>query len=268
MAMVGAVANVRSPVHASPVWVTVAAVGNVTRSPGTYVTEIPAMERGAADENGTSTLTSVAVADVMTPCAPPPNVTETLAGLNWRSAVAVIVSSEPPGGVVLESAPVKAVGSTMTSTVSVTPPPETSTQVAAGPTAVTTARSDVFSGTGAYAGSSAAVTFASQPANVIGVAMGMLRPSTTVAVTVATSPCSSVRLATSVMIAAAAPSRSPRGSLMQAPAVSDRAPRTPRIPMRRRCMCDPSSFWMTDDLEPFDFLQRLGPEQFPPVRPA
>ena len=73
----------------------------------------------------------------------PPNVTVTAAGLNFSCAVEAMTSVSPPFGVVLDSAPVNALGSPETVTVSVKPAACTCTQEGAGVCAVTTARVDV-----------------------------------------------------------------------------------------------------------------------------
>src|SRR5260370_32825773 len=105
---------------------------------------MPAIVSVPAEPNGTSTFSTLAVFDTMTPAPPPVNVTATLDVSNLRSDVELIVSVSPPFGVALEKAPPKPCGSTATWTVSLTPPPPTTTQDGLAGTPVTIRPADVF----------------------------------------------------------------------------------------------------------------------------
>src|SRR5207245_1623823 len=123
----GAVVVLLSPSQKSPVWATVSTVLSSYAFVEMYGGAMLSITSRALLENGTTTTTWVAVALKLSPAIAPPKVTTGLA-LKWSSDVPVTVRSDPPGGVVVETVPpVKMMGATGASTVSVSPPPETTT---------------------------------------------------------------------------------------------------------------------------------------------
>src|SRR6266568_4922629 len=126
----GAVVVLSSPAQKSPVWATESTVVSSYRFEVMYVGAMLSITRRALSENGTTTVIWSAVASKVSPAMPPPNVTTGFA-LNLSSVVDGRVISDPPGGVRLDGTPVKMIGATGASTVSTSPPPETTTH--AGP---------------------------------------------------------------------------------------------------------------------------------------
>src|SRR5256885_15438457 len=86
---------------------------------------MPFIVAGPAAPKGTNTLIVSVVLLTIMPAPPPGNVTATESVLNFNKVVEAITSVSPPLGVVLESAPVNAVGSTVTDAVSFKPAPVT-----------------------------------------------------------------------------------------------------------------------------------------------
>src|SRR6266566_759584 len=144
---VGADAYPVSPgAQRSPVCVT--GRGSFRRIGGVYVvTRTPLIVVAPEAAKGTNTLTVSAVAETTTAAVAPGNVTATESGLNFNSGVEAMVSVSPPFGVALDTGPVNDPGNPKTVTVSVNPPPFTTTQEGAVTVEVTTARVDV-AGTG------------------------------------------------------------------------------------------------------------------------
>src|SRR5882762_10993844 len=103
--------------------------------------------------------------------------------------------------------------------------------------------------------------------NVTGIWSGVVRASSTVAVTAAVAPIDSCRYEKSVTTSAGLPSRSESGSLLQPPTKSAATARAPKAPKRRRFM----QTSLDDDareLKPLDVLHTFRAEQRLPVGPA
>src|SRR2546426_8469415 len=172
---------------------------------------------GPGSLNGTSTCSWLGVLDRIGGVEPPPNVTLTLDVSNFRDAVEEIVSVLPTAALLEDSAPLKVRGSTITITESgLAPVLEAMIHGAPPPTARILARTRV-AGTGWNVGSIATVAAAaSQLEKVMACSRGVIRTSTTCAVTLAESPCVRVSVAKSKITLSGVPTPSAVGSFLHA----------------------------------------------------